>query len=157
MWGLDGSCADRGAKRYSDANEPLTQVPVEAGRRSCASWSRSGVDRLGSEVHRDVLRLEVLVHPLRAALAAEARLLDAAEGRARVGGHALVEADHLRLELLDDAERAIDVAGEDVRHQAVLGVVGRGDRLLLGLEALDRSDRAEDLLAQQAGVLGHVS
>ena len=48
--------------------------------------------------------------PLGAALAAEAGLLDAAERRARVGDHALVEADHAGLELLDDAERAVDVA-----------------------------------------------
>src|SRR2546423_12909578 len=65
-------------------------------------------------VHRDVLRLEVLLQPLRAALAAEARLLDAAERRAGVGDHPLVEADHAGLQALDDLESAIDVPGEDV-------------------------------------------
>jgi hypothetical protein len=36
--------------------------------------------------------------------------------------------------------RAAEVAREDVGHQAVLGVVGGGDRLLLGVEADDRRD-----------------
>ena len=45
-----------------------------------------------------------------------------------------------------DAQRALEVARVDVGDQAVLGVVGRGDRLVLGREARDRRDRAEDLL-----------
>ena len=49
-----------------------------------------------------------------------------------------------------DAQAAAQVAGEDVGHQAVLGVVGGGDRLLLGVEADDRRDGSEDLLGQQA-------
>src|SRR6266540_698700 len=55
------------------------------------------------EVDRHVLRLEVLLDALVAALAAEARLLDAAERGRRVGDHALVEADHPGLEALADA------------------------------------------------------
>src|SRR6185312_9366741 len=90
------------------------------------------------------------------ALAAEARLLDAAEGGAGAGDHALVEADHPGLEALDDAERALDVARVDVGDEPELGGVGRGDRVLLGGEAADRRDRAEDLLAQQARVAGDV-
>src|SRR3954469_8816530 len=115
-----------------------------------------GARRLCSDVQRDVLRLEVLLQPLGPALAPVARLLDAAERRAGVGDHALVEADHAGVELLDHAERAVDVLRVDVGDQAVLGVVRRGDRLVLVGEAAHRRDRAEDLLAQQLGPVGDV-
>ena len=55
-----------------------------------------------------------------------------------------------------DPDRALDVAREDVGHEAVLGVVGPLDRLVLGREARDRGDRAEDLLAEHARLGGHV-
>src|SRR3954471_175886 len=57
-----------------------------------------------ADVHGDVLGLEVLVQPFGTAFAAEAGLLDAAEGGAGVGDDALVEADHAALEPLDDPE-----------------------------------------------------
>ena len=46
---------------------------------------------------------------------------------------------------------AADVLRVDVGDQAVLGVVGGRDRLVLGGEARDRRHRAEDLLAQHPG------
>ena len=49
-----------------------------------------------------------------------------------------------------DAERPLEVARVDVGDEAVLGVVGGGDRLVLGRERRDRRDRAEDLLARAA-------
>src|SRR3954447_24362598 len=115
-----------------------------------------GARRLCSDVQRDVLRLEVLLQPLGPALAAVAGLLDAAERRPGVGDHALVEADHAGVELLDHAERAVDVLRVDVGDEAVLGVVGDGDRLVLVGEAADRCDRSEDLLAQELGVVRDV-
>ena len=55
-------------------------------------------------------------------------------------------------ELLADAERALDVVGVDVGHEAELGVVGGGDRRVLVVEADHGRDRAEDLLLEQPGV-----
>ena len=75
-------------------------------------------------------------------------------GAAGVGDHALVEADHPGLEALAHPERAVEVTGEDVGHQPVLGVVGGGDRLVLGAEARDRGHGPEDLLVQQPGAVG---
>src|SRR5436190_2011460 len=98
------------------------------------------------QIHGHVLCLEVLLDSLRTAFATEARLLDASKGSGRVGDHALVEADHPGLELLDHAKRPLQVAGVEVGDQAELGVVRRGDRLVLAREALDRGDRSEDLL-----------
>ena len=46
--------------------------------------------------------------------------------------------------------------GEDVGDQAVLRLVCRRDRLVVGLEGLDRRDRSEDLLAEQLGVVGEM-
>ncbi len=94
--------------------------------------------------------------PFEAALTAEARLLDPAERGGRVGDHPAVDADHPGLDPLGHAQRAVQRAGVDVGGQAVLGVVGGGDALFLGVEAGDRSDRAEDLLLEDAGVGGHV-
>src|SRR4051812_25102618 len=110
-----------------------------------------------SEIHGDVLRLEELLEALVAALASDAALLHAAEGGARVRDHALVQADHSGLEALAHADRSLDVAGEDVGDEPVLGVVGLRDRLLLGVEAAHRRHGAEDLLVEDARVLGHVA
>src|SRR6185312_16353456 len=102
---------------------PRPRAP--APRQPPPPRARSGPGRGGrrSQVHRDVLDLEVLVDALGAALAAEPGLLDAAERRRRVGDETLVEAHHPRLQRLDDAERALDVAGVDVGDEPVLGVV----------------------------------
>ena len=49
-------------------------------------------------------------------------------------------------------EAAADVAGEDARLQAELGVVGHLQRLAEVGEAVDRRHRPEDLLAPDLGV-----
>src|SRR5262245_1518868 len=95
--------------------------------------------------HRHVLRLEELHQTLVCALAAEARLLHAAERCRRIGDEAAVEADHAELELLRHAHAAAQVLGVEVGDEPVLGVVGALDRLLIGLEGLDRRDGPEDL------------
>src|SRR5438132_10003344 len=99
-----------------------------------------------SQIHRHVLRLEVLPDALEAALAPEARLLDAAERSGGVGDDPLVEPHHPRLERLAHAERALQVARVDVGDEPVLRAVGRRERLLLGGEARDGGDGPEDLL-----------
>src|SRR5687768_10083181 len=68
----------------------------------------------------DVLRLQVLLDALRAALAAEAGVLHAAERGRRVRHDALVQADHAGLQALGHRERPGDVAGVEVRDQAEL-------------------------------------
>src|SRR5829696_5542944 len=112
--------------------------------------------RARSEVHGDVLGLQVLGDALGAALAADARLLDPAEGGGRVRDQALVDADHARLQGLDDPEGPLEVAGVDVGDQPELGVVGGRDRRLLGVEGGHRGHRPEDLLLEHAGVGGHL-
>src|SRR5450759_2084804 len=79
----------------------------------------------------DVLDLEVLRDALEATLAPEAGVLDPTERCRRVGHDALVDADHPELERLADPQRAREVPGEDIGHQAVFRVVSPRDRLRL--------------------------
>ena len=60
----------------------------------------------------------------------------------------VVDADDAVFERLGDAPDAADVAAVEIGGEAELGVVGQRDRLLLGLEAEQRRDRAERLLAR---------
>src|SRR3954451_9653555 len=105
-----------------------------------------GVDRLRARVDDDALRLEIELERLEPELAAEARLLVAAERDPRERGVRHVDADGARLDARCDAVAARRVARPDRRHQPVLDVVGDTDRVLLVLERDDGNDRAEDLL-----------
>src|SRR5918993_1239817 len=125
------------------------------GKAKASGAPSSALVRSGSEVHGNVLGLQVLGDALGAALAAEAGLLDPAEGGGRVRDQALVEADHARLQALDDPEGPLEVAGVDVGDQPELGVVGGRDRRLLGVEGGHRGHRPEDLLLEHTGVAGH--
>ena len=83
-----------------------------------------------------------------AAFAADPAFLRAAEGSARVGHEPAIQADHADLQGLGRAQAERDVLGIDVRDQAVLGRVRRGDRLVDVVESHDRRHRPEDLLAE---------
>src|SRR4051794_37817720 len=106
--------------RVSPATSGLKTCLVNAFGRTYRSSLIT--PRLGSEVDGNVLRVEVLVDPLAAAFASDARLLHAAELRGRVADHAAVETDHADVERLDDTQRPLDVVGEDVGDQPVLAV-----------------------------------
>src|SRR5215207_7784498 len=80
--------------------------------------------------------------------AAEAAFFDAPERCGRVGYQATIEADHAGLNSLADPQTPREVGGVDVGDEAVLGVVGERDRLLLGGEGHAGCDRTEDLGVQ---------
>ena len=63
-----------------------------------------------------------------------------------------VEPDHAGLQRLADPQRPRQVLGEEVADQPELGVVGRGDGLVVGVEHADRRHRPEDLLLGQPRV-----
>src|SRR5262245_51958622 len=75
------------------------------------------------------LHLEVREQPLAPALAAEAALLVAAEGRARVELVVRVRPHHARAEALRDPEALRSLVGPDAGRQAVHRVVRLLDRL----------------------------
>src|ERR1700732_3263536 len=90
-------------------------APVKTQRRA-QGWSEATRAAPGPPpglfvpAHGDVLGLQVLADALKAALAAETGLLDAAERRRGVGHDALVEADHARFDALAHPERAAQIA-----------------------------------------------
>src|ERR1700761_249133 len=102
----------------------------------------------------DVLQLGVVLERVGTELAADARLLEAAE-RGRDPHRAVrVDRDHAGLDRPRDAQCARPVAGPDRAGKAVDRVVGERDRLRLAAERDHRDDRAEDLLAGGAVVVG---
>ena len=92
---------------------------------SCHSSSSRRVSR-GDE---DVLLLGERVRGVRAELAAEAGLLEAAERRPVAHRGVRVDAEVAGLDAARDPQRPAEVAGEDRAGQPVLGVVGQRDGL----------------------------
>ena len=105
----------------------------------------AGAVGAGSTLQNDGLRLEEGQQPLDPALAADAGLLEPAEGDAEVGAERVV-ADGARAQLAGDVAGPLDVVGEDGCVEPVDRVVGDGDGLLLVLRRDDAEHRAEDLL-----------
>lgn len=98
----------------------------------------------------------VFVESFGAAFAAESGVFDTAEGCCGVGGDALVDADKAGFEGIGDVEGAVEIVGEHVAGEAVLGRVGPLEDFGLGGEALDSGDGAEDLAVRDVGVGGNV-
>ena len=109
---------------------------------------------LDLRLHVDVLGLLEGLEALAAELAAEAGLLEAAEGAGVVVGQRVVDPDGAGAQLAHAADGALEVGGVDVGAEAELGAVGELDRLVERGDGDDRGDRAEGLLAQQGAVGG---
>ena len=97
-------------------------------------------------------RLEIFVETFLRALAAETRLLDAAERHDLVGEDALVNADHAGFERFRDAPCPRDVLAEEVSSKSERRVVRDPDRVGFRLEADERGDRPEDLFVRDKHV-----
>ena len=97
---------------------------------------------------QQVLGLLVVVEHHLVVLAADARLLVAAERRVRGIGVVAVGPDPARLDAAAEAVGAVHVAGPDAGAEAVERVVGDRQRLGVVLEGRDREDRPEDLLLE---------
>src|SRR5829696_105149 len=94
----------------------------------------------------DVLYLRVIVEGVRALLASDAGLLEAAEGGRNADGGVGVDGDHARLHATGHAQGAGAVLGPDRTREAVLCVVGLPDGVFFVLERDNSDDGAEDLL-----------
>src|ERR1700676_575739 len=70
-------------------------------------------------VDRDVFLLEEFEHAFMGAFAADARLLDPAERRCRIGNDAPIESDHAGLDLLGDMKSLGQIARENVGDNTV--------------------------------------
>src|SRR5262245_12273971 len=98
---------------------------------------------------------QVGAQALAATLAAEARLLVAAERRRRVEAVERVVPDDAGTQALGEPQDARALVGPDAGRQAVARVVGLLDRLLGRAEGQHRQHRAEDLLARDAVAQRH--
>src|SRR5262245_12620307 len=117
------------------------------------AWAGSHRVLLADGALRDVNRLglDVVVEALGAALAADAGLLEAAEGMFRVDDHA-VDGDAARAHAARDRIAAIRVRREDRTRKAVGGVVGLGDGIVLVGVGDNGHHGAEDLLLEDLHV-----
>src|SRR4051794_14157404 len=107
---------------------PSNGEPDVARRRSAIRVPPVLALELGLDV--DVLGLLERLQPLLAELAAEARLLEAAERPGVVVGQRVVEPDRARLDLAHAAEDRPQVARVDVGAEAEARAVGELDRLV---------------------------
>src|SRR6266540_7172172 len=102
------------------------------------------------------LELQVGLEPVPAALAAEPRLLVAAERRGGIEAVVGVGPDHARAQALRHPEDAGALVRPHARGQPVRRVVGLLDRLLRRPEREHREHRPEDLLLGDAIALGNL-
>src|SRR5665647_850943 len=105
-------------------------------------------ERLGAVADQQVLRLAVMIEHHPVVLPADAGDLVTTERRTCRIRVVAVRPDAARLDLAAHLVGPVPVAGPDAGAQAVEGVVGDGQRLLVVLEGGDRQHRAEDLLLE---------
>src|SRR3954453_22568632 len=129
--------------RASTAMSALSRRPARKTERLFGPAGAAGADRL--DVHG--LDVDELANAEDAAFAAVARMLDSAEGRARVGTDVLVDEAHAGFELLGrDAPAAVEVRCEHARAEPELAGVGDADRVRFVVGGDDRRDGAEHFL-----------
>src|SRR5205809_7437517 len=107
-----------------------------------------------SRLPHDLLHLRVLFHPEAPALAADAALLEAAEGRVEEVD-AVVDPHHPGADALGERDRPGGVARQHHAAEPVGGVVRDADRLVLVRERDHGHDGPEDLLLRDADPVGH--
>src|SRR5205085_3441970 len=122
------------------------------GRCGLATTRGSAVDA----AHAEVFDLEELLDAVFGTLAADTAFLHAAERRDLGRDDALVDSDDAVFESLGDAPDAADVAAVEIGGEAEFGVVRHLDRLVFGLEAIERRDRAEGFFAGDHHVGRHI-
>src|ERR1700722_13116891 len=101
----------------------------------------------GRLVAKHRLHLEILLEPEHAVLTSVAGLFVAAERNARVG-RGTIQVDAAGADLRSNPPRPLDVARLDVTRQSVRRIVGKRDRLFLGLIGEHREHGAENFLTR---------
>src|SRR5438309_4880913 len=116
--------------------------------------SSIAISLLSSRLPHDLLHLRVLFHPEAPALAADAALLEAAEGGVEEVD-AVVDPHHPGADALGQLDPPGRVAREHHAAEAVGRIVGDADGLVLVLEGNDRDHRPENLLLRDADIVRH--
>src|SRR5688500_1585417 len=151
--------------KYCAANRLPTRRPYMSGKAAMiVSMSPSETRRFRvstsilpgmiSLAHIDVDRLPfgVVVERLQSELTSEAALLHPAEGSFQMDAAPGIDRKISSLHGARDTHGATDIARPDRARQAVVAVVGHGDRSGFVIEGHHRDDRSEDLLASDLHV-----
>src|SRR5262249_35399932 len=112
--------------------------------------------RSGDSAKAQVFDLEVFVHAVLRAFAAEARLLDAAKGSYFGRNETGIDADDAVLERLGNAPDARQILPVEVSGKAEFGRVGEFDRFRFVPETEERGEGAEGLFGGDGHLRGHV-
>ena len=112
------------ARRYSRRAAPTFSTPDGSSTAISPPRLSLGPQPASDPAHAEIFDLEEILDAVVRAFAAEAGLLDAAEGRDLGGDDAVVDADDAVFERLGDAPDAADVAAVEIGGEAELGVVG---------------------------------
>src|SRR5919197_3898103 len=128
--------------------------PTAFSTNACSFPSSIAILLRSSRLPHDLLDLGVLLHPEAPALAADAALLEAAEGGVEEVD-AVVDPHHPRADALGERDRLGGVARQHHAAEPVGGVVRDADRLVLVREGNDGDDGPEDLLLRDADAVGH--
>jgi len=145
----DGPPALYGWWRASGARAPDS---ADTGTASGAPFVKTleEAEGLGAVAHQEVLGLAIVIEDHLVGLAAETRLLVAAEGCAGRIQVIAVGPDATSLDAAAETIGVRAVAGPDTRAETVGGVVRDLERFFDGLELGDREDWSEDLFLEDA-------
>ncbi len=141
---------DAGRTSFHNALQRLIDPVRDRMRNSCIARPIEATGREASPAMENVQNLLVFQEVVDAGQTAEPALpavLEAAFLELDLHAGPIVDADMARFEPPGDADRPVSVTGPDAGVQAVVAVVGHGDRLVLGIENLQRLHRSEDLIA----------
>jgi len=107
-------------------------------------------------VETKVFEISESFEPVTRAFAADARLLDAAEGDRRTGDFHTVDGDHAILQRAAHACLAGAVLGDDIGDEAVFGGVGAADDFGFVIKRCHGCDRSKSLFAHDQRVVRHI-
>src|SRR5690606_39008133 len=103
--------------------------------------------------NRDVLGLSEFDEAVVRAFTTESALLHTTERCRWIRHETAVESNHAVLQTLGDLHAATQILRVDVCSETIFGVVCHAHGILDVLERLDRSNRAEDLIAQNFRII----
>src|SRR5271163_448341 len=106
-----------------------------------------GTGLLGDSTKTEVFDFQIFLDAIFGTFAAQAGLLDAAEGSDFGGDEAGVDADDAVFEGFGDTPDAGDVAAIKISGEAEFGVVGEGDGFGFAAKTEERCDGAESFFA----------
>src|SRR6056297_184185 len=142
------------ARFFSTYSAPSVALRCSSPFRNRSS--SNALMMLSFQPDRDILGLQVVPKRLTALFAAIAGFAVATKGRFNAACVPFVDKDLTGAQMPRGAGCAIQIGGEDTRHQPVIGAIGNLDGLCVVAEGQHRQDRAKDLLLRDVHIERHV-